>query len=219
VLFDGFGGSFGPVAAEGRSERALAVTLAGYFFAVEADVSHVCSVRTLLRYLMVCGLAVGLAWGLFVVRVGDRTVFGHVRHALDKPVGDVWAQLKSGTDTRLDELNGATADERKKKQTSRARAKALADKKASARPALATRAPAPAKPKVKEKEEKKAPAIEPIAMVEKKKNDAQVSKLKEAETLARSMQRADTAAPPKKTKVDEQISPSGKSRVDQLLAQ
>jgi len=157
--------------------------------------------------LIVSGVAVGLAWVLFVVRVGDRTVFGHARVAMSGKVGDAWARLKSGLDERLDELNGTTQDERKKKLSARAKAKALAEQK-----------------KVAAVKSKPAPTARPAAsakaaVAEKKRTDAQVDKLKQAESLARAMQRADAAPPPKKTKVDERISASGKARVDELLAE
>ncbi len=208
-------------------------------------------VRTVLRYLLVSGLVVALAWGVFVVRVGGRTLYGHTRTLGDTDVGNAWTRLKSGLDERLEELNGATAEERKKNQVSKARAAAQAKPKAkkdepkkgaSARkadkPTVAARAVAkpvrgpvggkarPAAPNAAAKGASpaspavaSAPAADraPLASAAtpaRRKEDARVERLGEAQALARAMHRADAAAPPRTTKVDERASGS---RVDALL--
>lgn len=202
-------------------------------------------VRTVLRYLLVSGLVVALAWGVFVVRVGGRTLYGHTRTLGDTDVGNAWTRLKSGLDERLEELNGATAEERKKNQVSKARAAAQAKPKAkkdepkkgaSARkadkPAVAARAAAkpvrdPVRPAAAAKGAAPSPAAAvasapgaarpPLAVAAtpaRRKEDARVERLGEAQALARAMHRADAAAPPRTTKVDERASGS---RVDALL--
>ncbi len=214
-------------------------------------------VRTLLRYLVVSGIAIALAWGVFVVRVGDRTLFGHTRALGEEDVGNAWTRLKGGVDERLEELNGVTAEERKKKQDAKARAKALAEKrakkdpkkdsakvaartapaprgsaKASAKPAPTARtaaATAAARPAVSvaARPAVAVAADRPVARPTTKPAEpvgpppadvARVARLKEAQTLARAMQKADAAAPPRTTKVDERLS-GGASRVDALLAE
>jgi hypothetical protein len=206
-------------------------------------------VRTVLRYLLVSGLVVALAWGVFVVRVGGRTLYGHTRTLGDTDVGNAWTRLKSGLDERLEELNGATAEERKKNQVSKARAAAQAKPKAKAKkdepkkgasarkadkPAVAARAAAkpvrdpvrPAAPTAAAKGAAPSPAAvasapaaarPPLAVAAtpaRRKEDARVERLGEAQALARAMHRADAAAPPRTTKVDERASGS---RVDALL--
>lgn len=206
-------------------------------------------VRTVLRYLLVSGLVVALAWGVFVVRVGGRTLYGHTRALGDADVGNAWTRLKSGLDERLEELNGATAEERKKNQISKARAAAQAKLKAkkdepkrgasaakTSKPAVAARAavgkpgrdPARAVAAPAVSTSAKAPAVAPAksapapaavvasaASPARRKEDARVERLGEAQALARAMQRADAAAPPRTTKVDERATGS---RVDALLA-
>lgn len=207
--------------------------------------------RTVLRYLLVSGLVVALAWGVFVVRVGGRTLYGHTRALGDTDVGNAWTRLKSGVDERLEELNGATAEERKKNQVSKARAAAQAKPKAkkddpkknasagkATKPAVAARGAvgkptrdAPRDPAravaapgalAKAAPEASAPAraaVDRTAVAAaptpaRRKEDARVERLGEAQALARAMQRADAAAPPRTTKVDERASGA---RVDALL--
>lgn len=144
-------------------------------------------VRALLRYLLISGVVVGVACGLFVVRIGDRSLFGHLRSMTGGEVGTVIERIKADLDDRLEDLREANSarPQPKKPAAKAALAKAdKAEKKKSAKPA----APSPSKPALSDDE--------------KKANERQVAMLREAADAARKMKPVGS----KKTRVDEQMS-------------
>ena len=52
----------------------------------------------LLRYLLITSTLVGIAWACFAVRVGDRTVFGHLRAMTDTHAGSLIARIRDEID-------------------------------------------------------------------------------------------------------------------------
>ncbi|MCC7385721.1 MAG: hypothetical protein IT384_27980 [Deltaproteobacteria bacterium] len=155
--------------------------------------------RTLLRYLLFSGIAVGLAYTLFVVRVGDRSVFGHLRTAGGDEVGHVLARIKANLEERLAELRDANAPRGKQPVP-----------------------PKKAKPAPKKERTPKLTVAEQRAneqrVNEQRANERQVQKLREAQKLLVSS-RASPAKrePPKRTVIDERIADREKKAMTRLL--
>jgi hypothetical protein len=146
-------------------------------------------VRTVLRYLLISCVVVGLAWAGFAVKIGDRSLFGHLRAmGGGADVGDAWTRLRSDLEARLAELR-REGDERKKSK------------------------PTPAPAKVS----KPAPPKTALSREERKANERQVSKLRDAASLAEKKAAAakKTPPPPVRTRIDER--PPDRAALDRIL--
>lgn len=131
----------------------------------------------------------GLAYTLFVVRIGDRSVFGHLRTAGADEVGHVLARIKANLEERLAELRDANAPRGKQP---------VPAKKAK---------PAP----------KKVPAPK-LSVAEQRANERQVQKLRDAQKLLVSSRASpEKREPPKRTVVDEHIADREKKAMTRLL--
>jgi hypothetical protein len=58
-------------------------------------------VRALIRYLLITGILVGLAWGCFALPIRGRTVFGHIRALGESRMSTVLARIKADLDARI----------------------------------------------------------------------------------------------------------------------
>ena len=145
-------------------------------------------VRTVLRYLLISGVVVGLAWAGFAVKIGDRSLFGHLRTMSGADVGDIWTRLQSDLETRLAELR-KEGEERKKAK------------------------PAAPPPKIA-----KPTAPKPVlSREERRTNERQVSKLRDAAKLAEKKAAAAKKPPPPpvRTRIDER--PPDRAALDRIL--
>lgn len=164
---------------------------------------NIAEVRFLVRYLLLSGLVIGLACGLFVIRFGDRSLFGHLRSLGADDMDNVLAGFKAELDERLEELKEVNS-ERPKPKAREAKKKKPASSKA-----------APAKKKQQQKAPAKpaAHARPALSAAESRSNERQVARLEEASSLTSPEPKK--AAVSKKTRVDERIPPRG---LDKLLA-
>jgi hypothetical protein len=72
----------------------------------------------LFRYLLISGVVLGLAVAAFVVRIGGRTPYGHLRQLSQGRFDNVLAEIQAGLDDRLAQFREIVADTRKKKAES-----------------------------------------------------------------------------------------------------
>lgn len=177
----------------------------------------VLGVRTLARYLVLSGIVVGLAYGLFVVKIGRKTAFGHARAFFADDMAPLLTRLRSNMDQRIAELEGSKDKTRPKKEEARSKpTKGVLEKKRAKdespkKSKLGERAPAPAAPKPE-------PSAEPspsLSAKERAANESQVRRLKEAETFAEQLRVARAGEPKKKTDVGE--GQAERSGMDALL--
>ena len=83
------------------------------------------AVRMLFRYLLLSGLLIGLGWGLFAVRIGERSLYSHLRSAEQGRITAIIADIKKDLQARLDRQTRAKTKtaEKKKKSTGKKRAR------------------------------------------------------------------------------------------------
>lgn len=84
----------------------------------------VTDVRALLRYLLITGLLMLLAFGLFAVPFRGRTLFGHLRATSGEDVQQILAEMRDELDARK------KADQAEPTKTSEARVADLRSKSA-----------------------------------------------------------------------------------------
>lgn len=173
--------------------------------------------RTLARYLVLSGIVVGLAYGLFVVKIGRKTAFGHARAFFADDMAPLLTRLRSNMDQRIAELEGSKDKTRPKKEESRSKVnKGVLEKKrakdeAPKKSKLTERAPAPPS----QKPEASAEPSPTLSAKERATNESQVRRLKEAETFAEQLRVARAGEPKKKTDVGE--GQAERSGMDALL--
>jgi hypothetical protein len=150
-------------------------------------------VRTLLRYLLVSGAVVGLAFGLFVLRIGDRSIFGHLRSLGQSDFDSAMAAVKSEVDQRLAEL----AEANRPAPKPRAAPKKAPSSAAGVKPAR-----------------REAPAAK-LTAAEQRANERQVARLREGARLI--AEAAKKHPPPASTRVEERIGEGQRGRVAKIL--
>lgn len=161
-------------------------------------------VRTLARYLVLSGIVVGLAYGLFVVKIGRKTAFGHARAFFSDDMAPLLTRLRSNMDQRIAELEGSKDKTRPKKEEARSKpTKGILEKKRA-------KDDSPKKSKLGERPASPAPKPEPsaeptptLSAKERAQNESQVRRLKDAETFAEQLRVARAGEPKKKTDVGE----------------
>jgi len=161
-------------------------------------------VRTLARYLVLSGIVVGLAYGLFVVKIGRKTAFGHARAFFSDDMAPLLTRLRSNMDQRIAELEGSKDKTRPKKEEARSKpTKGILEKKRA-------KDDSPKKSKLGERPAAPAPKPEPsaeptptLSAKERAQNESQVRRLKDAETFAEQLRVARAGEPKKKTDVGE----------------
>ncbi|MFO0725229.1 MAG: hypothetical protein U1E65_15715 [Myxococcota bacterium] len=153
---------------------------------------------------------VGLAYGLFVVKIGKKTAFGHARAFFANDMGPLLSRIRSNMDERMAELDGSSEKAKLKREEPRPKARAVPEKKRAKDEAKKTKIGAAPTG------ESTPSALPTLSDKERSENEEQVRRLKDAEAFAETL-RAQREAPGKKrTEVDEHL-PSSRRGVDSLL--
>ena len=95
--------------------------------------------RTLLRYVLITSIIVGLAWGAFAVRINGRTLYGHLRSSSEEP-GSILARIKAELDERLGGKVASKDDKGEKRGPPRAPDAAETKPRSAAKPRAASQA-------------------------------------------------------------------------------